>query len=83
MSLRLGAYFASHSGMPVLALGQRGAALFCWYGRPIVQNDGDGFARHSRLGAMDVIEPSKTGEDTDFVILMSGEPKRSHQDATP
>jgi len=57
---------------PVLALDQRGARCFAGMDGPIVQNDGDGFARHSRLGAMDAIEPFEQGDEIGAVLGLRG-----------
>ena len=49
--VEFGRIFRQPSGRePVLALDQRGARCFAGMDGPIVQNDGDGFARHPRLG---------------------------------
>ena len=63
MPLRPGAYFASHSGVSQCLRAARGSRVAGMDG-PIVQNDGDGFARRSRLVAMDVSEPFARGDET-------------------
>ena len=57
---------------PVVALGQRGARGFAGMDGPIVQNDSDGFARRSRLGAMDAIEPFEQGDEIGAAFGLPG-----------
>ena len=54
---------------PVLAFGQRGARRFTGMDRPIVQNDDDGFAGRSRLGAMKAIEPFEQRDEIGAALV--------------
>jgi len=56
----------------VCALGQRGARRFAGADGSIVQDDGDGFARCSRSGAMDSIEPFEQGDEIGAAFGLRG-----------
>jgi hypothetical protein len=57
---------------PVLALGQRIARRFAGVDGSIVQDDGDGFAHRSRLGAMDSIELFEQGYEIGTAFGLRG-----------